>query len=88
MLRNRTLSGIYHFSGDKDVSWSSFARRIIKLSRHNTTIKDIKTSDYGYVSKRPLNSRLDCTKTLHELQIPQPEWHSHLSDIVNELGSD
>lgn len=60
--------GIYHLTGDEQMSWYDFAVKIIDdLKKSGTAIVTkkiipIPTSNYPTPAKRPLNSRLDLTK--------------------------
>lgn len=50
--------GIHHITNDGFCSWSDFSRQIFSISNKNTLVKDIYTSDYLTIAKRPLNSRM------------------------------
>ena len=78
-------SGVYHFSGAPDVSWAEFARGIFEMAGRNVAVNDIPSSDYPTPAKRPLNSRLDCSKTFETFDIQRPDWRGELSFILETL---
>ena len=82
---NPDKSGVYHFSGTPDVSWAEFARGIFDLAGRNVAVTDIPSSDYPTPAKRPLNSRLDCSKTFETFDIQRPDWRDELSFILKTL---
>ena len=85
LLEDPQKSGIYHFSGEPDVSWCDFAKVIFEYAGRGTRTYPISTSDYPTLAARPLNSQLDCELTEETFNIPRPDWHKGLKDILNEL---
>lgn len=80
--------GIYHFSGCPDTSWADLAREIFSLSGLDCKVRDIPSQSYAAPAKRPLNSRLDCTKIWDVFGIERPDWHLGLTKILSELAKD
>lgn len=78
-------SGIYHFSGAPDTSWSDFARAIFDAAKIPCAVTDIPSSDYPTPAKRPLNSRLDCTTSEAAFGISRPDWRVSLTHILAQL---
>ena len=85
LLENPNKSGIYHFSGTPDTSWFEFAHIIFKYANINILVKPITSKNYATLAKRPLNSRLDCTKTFTTFNLARPEWQKGLKTILKEL---
>ncbi|QFT97588.1 dTDP-4-dehydrorhamnose reductase [Roseovarius sp. THAF8] len=79
------LSGSFHFSGAPDVSWADFARAIFDKAGLNCAVTDIPTADYPTPAARPLNSRLDCTRTESVFGLSRPDWRDGLDDILKAL---
>jgi dTDP-4-dehydrorhamnose reductase len=79
-------SGTYHFSGTEDVSWAEFAAEIFQQTQRSVSIVPIPTCDYPTPAVRPLNSRLNCSRTGEVFSIHRPNWRIGLNDILNELG--
>lgn len=79
-------SGTYHLSGGPDVSWADFARAIFKRSGIDCTVNDIPSSAYPTPAKRPLNSRLDNSRTKEIFGLARPDWGEGLNDILKDLG--
>ncbi|MFD2741724.1 dTDP-4-dehydrorhamnose reductase [Sulfitobacter aestuarii] len=80
-------SGTYHLSGGPDVSWADFARAIFERAGVTCTVSDIPSSAYPNPAQRPLNSRLDNSRTQEIFGLPRPDWHDGLNDILTELGA-
>ncbi len=65
---SKSLSGIYHFSGNSAKSWFQFSKDIIrnafdlKIISYKPNVVSITSSEFLTKAKRPMNSQLDCTK--------------------------
>ena len=85
----KIIWGTYNFSGYPSISWYEFADEIFKtafalrLVKKIPTIKPIKSFDYPTLAKRPVNSRLDCTKIYKNFEIIQDDWKSRLTAYLN-----
>ena len=86
LLEDPSKSGTYHFSGTEDVSWADFATEVFEQTGRFVDVIPVSTYDYPTPAVRPLNSRLDCSKTAEVFFIEQPDWRIGLNDILNELG--
>ena len=82
--------GIYHLCGTGKTSWHSFAKTIFTLAQAEglalkiTDVKAILTSDYPTPAQRPLNSRLDCSKTTRNFGVTMPHWKESLQDAIEQ----
>lgn len=74
--------GIYHFAGAPDTSWKGFAEAIFNASGRAIGITGIPSADYPTPASRPLNSRLDCTKTEQVFGLRRPDWRKAVASIV------
>ena len=88
LLEDPKKIGVYHFSGTPDVSWCDFANIIFNKAGCQTVALPIPTSEYPVKSKRPLNSRLDCSKTEEKFNIFRPNWIEGLEKILRGLKED
>ncbi|MFC6689680.1 dTDP-4-dehydrorhamnose reductase [Jhaorihella thermophila] len=77
--------GIYHFAGAPDVSWADFARAIFAQAGIACRVTDIPSADYPTPARRPLNSRLDCSRTEAVFGLKRPDWRASLRDILTEI---
>lgn len=79
--------GVYHFSGMPYVSWYEFAAKIFQLAEtkgvlaKQPKIFSIPTSAYPTSAKRPVNSRLDCSKIENQFGIKPSDWKASLENI-------
>ena len=85
---NPRNGGIYHLSGKPDVSRAEFAREIFKHTMINTIIKEVKSSDFQTIAKRPLNSRLDCLSLYEDFGLEPCNWKDDLKIIISEIIED
>lgn len=81
-------SGIFHACGAGETSWHGFATAIFEQARKRgevlavREVKAIETSHYPTPAKRPLNSRLDCSKLERVLGVRLPHWEQGLSECM------
>jgi dTDP-4-dehydrorhamnose reductase len=85
LISGKAVPGIYHYSGQPDVSWADFAREIFRQARKPVEVFDVASDSFPTVAKRPKNSRLDCS-ALQRLGIERPDWHKGLEQVINQLG--
>jgi dTDP-4-dehydrorhamnose reductase len=78
-------SGTYNFSGMPDVSWADFAREIFRLAGRAVEVDDIPTAAYPSPVERPLNSRLECSRTREVFGIERPDWRAGLAEVLTDL---
>ena len=82
--------GLYHYCGDKSVSWCDFAKAIFQTAQQCDasfpvpTTNGIATSAYPTPATRPAYSVLNCDK-IKSLGIPVSDWQSALGKIIPKL---
>ena len=81
-------SGIYHYSGQPNVSWCQLANAIFEQMDCKMLASPILTTEYPTPASRPLNSRLDCEATHDTFGIVRPCWRDGLAEILRDLESD
>ncbi|MCU7236649.1 dTDP-4-dehydrorhamnose reductase [Pseudomonas peradeniyensis] len=78
--------GTYHLTAQGETSWFGFAQAIGEQLKIRgmpcAELLPIPSSDYPTPAKRPLNSRLDCSRLAREWQVSQPHWHDALIDCL------
>ncbi|OFS75120.1 NAD(P)-dependent oxidoreductase [Pseudomonas sp. HMSC08G10] len=78
--------GLYHLTAQGETSWFGFAQAIAEHLRAQglpcAELLPIPSSEYPTPARRPLNSRLDCSRLAHEWQVQQPHWHQALIDCL------
>lgn len=83
-------SGVYHMVNRGETNWHGFAQAIFAAARehHATlavkTVEPIPSSAYPTPAKRPLNSRLDCTKLHTTFGIALPLWEQSLNKAMEQ----
>ncbi|WP_194788258.1 dTDP-4-dehydrorhamnose reductase [Pseudomonas sp. UFMG81] len=78
--------GTYHLTAQGETSWFGFAQAIGDQLKARglpcAELLPIPSSEYPTPARRPLNSRLDCSRLAREWQVTQPHWHEALIDCL------
>ena len=83
--------GTYHFSGFPYTTWASFAETLflhaqeVGLISKGPQVIPITTADYPTPARRPLNSRLDCSKIEAKFDISPDDWKVSLRAMLESL---
>ncbi|MDA8742098.1 dTDP-4-dehydrorhamnose reductase [bacterium] len=85
LIQDQSKSGIYHYSGQPNVSWCQFANAIFEQMDCNTIASPIPTTEYPTPALRPLNSRLNCEAIQDTFGIARPFWRDGLEQILRDL---
>lgn len=90
LLRIKPSGGIYHYCGDREVSWSEFAQIIfesaIQLDKleYTPVVNAITTEQYPTPAKRPLYSTLSNEK-INKLGIKSSDWVTQLNRAISKI---
>lgn len=87
------LSGLYHLTAAGETSWHGYARHVIERARSAgrpikvaaDRVLPIPTSAYPTPARRPLNSRLDCTRFTQAFGLRLPPWQQGVDRMLDEL---
>lgn len=88
LLKQNADGGIYHFCGDKEVSWYEFAKAIFEYALENRVISKkprlnaLSTKEYPTPTARPEYSVLLCDK-IKRYGISQSIWNEALGNILS-----
>ncbi|WP_110972031.1 dTDP-4-dehydrorhamnose reductase [Pseudomonas huaxiensis] len=78
--------GVYHLTAQGETSWFGFAQAISEQLKAQgkpcANLLPIPSSEYPTPARRPLNSRLDCSRLQREWNVSQPDWHQALIDCL------
>lgn len=85
IARSRSGHGLYHYSGMPDTSWKGFAQEVFRQAGLKAVVKGIPTSAWPTPARRPLNSRLDCSRLWADFEIDRPDWRIGLGHVLAEL---
>jgi dTDP-4-dehydrorhamnose reductase len=85
----RDRFGTYHFAGDGATTWHGFAATAVgkysELAGKLVNVRAITTTEYPTRTKRPANSRLDCSKFEQAFGLRANFWRSEVEDTVERL---
>ncbi|HWB46464.1 MAG TPA: dTDP-4-dehydrorhamnose reductase [Hyphomicrobiaceae bacterium] len=91
ILRDGSKSGVYHLTSAGSTTWYGFAAAIFdgwKERGHRVpALRRIRTSEYPTPTRRPANSRLDCTKIHRMYGIRLPDWRDSLGECLDTVAS-
>jgi dTDP-4-dehydrorhamnose reductase len=80
--------GTYHLTNQGETSWFGFASAIGEHLRAEgkpcARLLPIPSSDYPTPARRPLNSRLDCSKLARDWQVSLPDWRDALAQCLRQ----
>jgi dTDP-4-dehydrorhamnose reductase len=75
--------GVFHYCGDRAMSWAEFALEIFDRSGCSPkSLETITSQTYGAQAARPAWSVLDCTKIHQAYGIERPSIAEHLRELV------
>jgi dTDP-4-dehydrorhamnose reductase len=81
--------GIFHIAGSGDASWADIAQAVMKECRERgrpyAQVKRIRTGEFPTKARRPLDSRLNCSKLQRCYGWVAPNWQDSLSAMMAEL---
>lgn len=86
-------SGLYHTTSAGKTSWYEYARLVIRLAEEqglplkltHADIHPISSDAYPARAKRPLNSRLDCSKLRSTFDIHLRDWQDGVHQVFAQL---
>jgi len=84
-------TGTYHLCASGETSWHGFAQAIFERLKSVEPaivcqkILPVPSSAYPLPARRPLNSRLDCTRAQNVLGVALPSWKKGLEECFSEI---
>jgi dTDP-4-dehydrorhamnose reductase len=78
-------SALYNLCQGGTCSWYEFARTIFEMRNFPIILESITYEEFGSLTPRPLNSRLDCSKIKKELGIEMRNWQDALADCLKMM---
>jgi dTDP-4-dehydrorhamnose reductase len=85
------VGGVYHAAGAGETTWYGFAVEAVRLQREAepgvrfAEIEAITTAEYPTPAKRPLNSRMDCSKLAEGFGWTMMDWQETLRKVLSAL---
>ena len=85
--------GLYHCVAGGETNWFSYANYVIAQARQSqpaiqikaTDIASVPTSAYPTPARRPLNSRLDCSRLQATFGLTLPHWQQGVARMLAEI---
>jgi dTDP-4-dehydrorhamnose reductase len=93
ILAKTAQAGIYHAACAGEISWHGYASYLIAKARamgfpvrvDQEAICAVPSSAFPTPARRPLNSRLDCSKLTSTFGIPPPPWQQGIDQLLLHL---
>lgn len=83
------LRGVFHMTGSGEAVWADVAEAVFaEAARHGRApvrVNRIRTADYPTPARRPVNSRLDCSRLAGHHGITLPPWRQGVAATVARL---
>jgi len=91
--RRADLGGTYHAAASGETSWFGYAHFLIESARARgwaikaptERITPVPSSAFPSTARRPLNSRLDCSKLERAFGLRMPQWRFGVDRLIDEL---
>jgi dTDP-4-dehydrorhamnose reductase len=87
--QRRSLAGIYNVAGGGATTWCGLAEEVFRCSHAlggpSARVRSIATAAYPTPARRPVSSRLDCSKLERVFGIGLPAWTQGTRDCVARL---
>ncbi|MCC4264623.1 dTDP-4-dehydrorhamnose reductase [Oceanimonas baumannii] len=90
-LLRPSLAGIYHLAANGEASWHDYAGFVFEQARNKgvelalQTCSAISSEQWSVPAKRPLNSRLDCSKLEEAFGFKLPHWQQGVARMLTEI---
>jgi dTDP-4-dehydrorhamnose reductase len=87
----RQIGGVYHACNQGFTNWFEFAQSFIAMARSAepdqpwARLTPIGTADYPTAARRPINSRLDCSRLWHRVGYKLPPWEQSLKRTIDQV---
>lgn len=90
---NKWIDGIYHLTAGGETTWYEYAQYIFEYARNQGELLKLKpgavipvlSDQFITPAKRPLNSRLDCTKLKEQFSLCLPDWRIGIARTLSEI---
>jgi dTDP-4-dehydrorhamnose reductase len=85
LSRHREQEGVYHFTAGGETTWHGFAEEIFASAlaagqlERKPAVRRIASADFPSPAKRPINSRLDCSRLNSDFNLRLPAWQTQLA---------
>ncbi|VEN74281.1 dTDP-4-dehydrorhamnose reductase [Candidatus Desulfarcum epimagneticum] len=91
MRSPRAPRGLFHFCGQGEATWDTFARAIFEIAEElgilpkAPVVRPISSDEYPAAARRPYFSVLDCSKIRERFQIIPRPWRESLKETLESL---
>jgi dTDP-4-dehydrorhamnose reductase len=81
--------GTYHLAGSGEATWYRLAQEVFRqsaaLGGPSAHLRPITTAEYPTSARRPVDSRLDCSKCMETFGVTLPNWSKGVAECVARL---
>jgi len=87
----REAAGLYHITAAGETTWHGFADAIFagwaRRGHRVPKLAATTTAEYPLPARRPVNSRLDCSKIERTLGVRLPRWEASLEACLDQIAA-
>ena len=87
----REAAGLYHVTAAGETTWHGFAAAIFagwaRRGHRVPALAATTTAEYPLPARRPMNSRLDCSKIERTLGVRLPRWEASLEACLDQIAA-
>lgn len=82
---NTDLNGIFHYTDCGETTWRCFAEAIFQQSGLSPQVVPVTSQEYVTHARRPMNSRLDCSKIEKAYGLARQDWRRALKIVLQQI---
>ena len=90
---DRSKAGLYHLAAAGETSWNGYARLVIDhatragqaLKAQVDSVDPVPSTAFASAARRPLNSRLDCSRLQQCFGLSLPPWQQGVTRMLQEI---
>jgi dTDP-4-dehydrorhamnose reductase len=87
----REAAGLYHITAAGETTWHGFADAIVagwaRRGHRVPKLAATTTAEYPLPARRPVNSRLDCSKIERTFGVRLPHWEASLDACLDQIAA-
>jgi len=77
--------GLYHWVPAGETNWAAYASYAFECAGMPVEVKPIRSEEWPTPARRPLNSRLDCTKASKLWGLERPDWKEAVATCLKAI---
>ena len=88
IMNYKSVSGLYHYSNEGEISWFEFARSIKELYNLDCEIIGVSSNEFKTIAKRPKYSLLNKSKIKKTFNLEIPNYKQSLKNCIKAIKNE